>query len=299
MRLMKRYSFVCILSIGLTCYAPAKNSMPYRSLKNLPVAIPHVRYIIWDLGSTLTHISHVAIARELGTRHIISMFWHIGKPKKMRQMMFEALESYGGKQTVTHETDIFTYDESGMPLPHFMSDTWLCSRIPNHEIIMEIKKAVDQWKPDLDISKAQKELIKKTLLIALSAHILGKHTCCIPRMLDLVKLCAYKGYPQYILSNFEKDAFEKAYVNPQNREIFRYFPRENIVISGECGMIKPHRCIYTYFLEKYNLDPASCLLIDDRPENIVMARTCGMQAILIKKGKYRRFARQLEKIIGN
>lgn len=291
--MFKKYLFFIIIFNLFFSFAKLdKEARPHNNL-NLDL----IKYIIWDAGSTLTQVSHLAIANELGAKYIFSMLWHIGKPLKMRQLMFQALEQYAGKQMVSDKNDILTYDDTGMPLPHFMSDIWFCSRIPNREILAHVKKAVDQWSPKESVTKAQKNLIKRTLCIALCARILGKHTCCDPQALELVKQLAKKGYKQYILSNFEKEAFEIAYKNEKNKSLFKNFPREYIVISGDCGMIKPHRCIYEYFLQRYNLDPKECLLIDDRPENVKGAWNSGMQAIHLKNGKYKKLAHKLQKIL--
>jgi FMN phosphatase YigB (HAD superfamily) len=241
-----------------------------------------IEAIIWDAGSTLTDVSRLNIAQEMGVSTIFSMLWYMGKPYNIQKTLFEVLESYTGKQKTTAAGDLLTYDNNNLPLPQFMSDTWLCSRISNKELMMHINKAVDQWKPDRPVSAKERAVIKKVLVTALSAKILGKHTCCSPAGLELVKACHRRGYKQYILSNFEKEAFEMACKNPKNQELLQYIPRKNILISGECGMIKPYGCIYEHFLTKYNLTPEKCLLVDDRPENVAMARSKGMWAITLE-----------------
>lgn len=253
-----------------------------------------IKHIIWDAGSTLTTVSRWNIAHEMGSKTVAGMLWHIGKPYTIRKTMFKLLEDYAGKQVAPTPDDLLSYDENNVPLPHFMSDTWLCSRIPNKQLLKEIRQAVDQWKPQKPITKSQRRILKTMLLTALSADILGEHTCCAPHALTLVKQCADKGYNQYILSNFEREAFNAAYRSEVNQELFSYFTRESILISGDCGMIKPYKCIYTYFLEKYQLNPEECLLIDDRPENVKGARACGMYALRLKVGKYKQLEAKLK-----
>lgn len=254
-----------------------------------------IKNIVWDIGSTLTRVSRWNIAQEMGTKTVIAMLLHIGKPSTIQKKLFEVLESYAGKQKTPNNEDLLSCDNNNLPLPHFMSDIWLCSRISNKKLMKHINKAVDQWKPSRPTSKTERRIIKKVLYTALSAKILGKHTCCTTEALELVKECDNSGYHQYILSNFEKEAFELFSSNEKNRELFSYIPRENIVISGDCGMIKPYKCIYEYFLEKYNLNPEECLLIDDRPENIKAARLYGMYAIRLKNENYKKLTRTLKK----
>ena len=50
---------------------------------------------------------------------------------------------------------------------------------------------------------------------------------------------------------------------------------ENIIFSGKTGFMKPEPEIYNYVTDKFNLDPADCILIDDQPENIAGAQAAG------------------------
>lgn len=254
-----------------------------------------IKVIVWDAGYTLTGVNRLNIARELGIKSICEMLWYMGGPEQIQQILFEVLENYAGKQKAP-PAELLSYDNHKLPLPHLMSDTWFCSRISNKELMEHISKAVDRWNPSRPVSQKERKLLKKILRTALSAKILGKHTRCAPGALELVKKFHALGYKQYILSNFEKEAFDLAFANPENRVLFSYIPRENIVISGDCKMIKPHRCIYEYFLEKYHLKPEECLLIDDRPENVKAAREkCGIYAITLKNENYKKLNRTLKK----
>lgn len=80
------------------------------------------------------------------------------------------------------------------------------------------------------------------------------------------------GYRLFVLSN-ASDSF------------YEYFPRlkpldffDGIVVSADVHIIKPDLCIYQILLEKYELNPAECLFIDDRADNVQGARAAGMQA---------------------
>lgn len=263
--------------------------------KNTPPQKNSIKNIIWDAGSTLTLVNRWDIAKEMGARGVASMILRIGKPENIRKTIFKVLEDYAGKQKPPLPEDLLSCDDNNVPLPQLMSDTWLCSRISNEQLIEHVDTAVKAWAKKENKSKKQQAIVKKILVTALSAEILGEHTRCATEALELVKICAQKGYRQFILSNFEKEAFDIAYKNDHNQELFCYIPREHIVISGECGMIKPYKCIYTYFLERYNLDPRECLLIDDRPENIQAALACGMYGLYLKPGKYRKLRQKLEK----
>ena len=61
--------------------------------------------------------------------------------------------------------------------------------------------------------------------------------------------------------------------------VFEYYPEfslfEGAVLSFETGYIKPQPEIYHHAIEKYQLDPATTLYIDDLPENIQTGREIG------------------------
>ncbi len=52
-----------------------------------------------------------------------------------------------------------------------------------------------------------------------------------------------------------------------------------VIISGEVGYRKPNRKIYTILLDRINESPSSCLLIDDRSENLYAASQLDMKTI--------------------
>jgi len=76
------------------------------------------------------------------------------------------------------------------------------------------------------------------------------------------------------LSNMEAETF------PLRRERFafmRYF--DGCVISGLEGVAKPDPAIVKLLLTRYQLDPARTAFIDDKPDNITMAKQAGLKAI--------------------
>ena len=81
----------------------------------------------------------------------------------------------------------------------------------------------------------------------------------------------------FALTNME------AHTYPLRRERFeflRWF--EGTVVSSAEGVIKPDPRIYRVLLNRYGLDPASTLMIDDSPRNIAAARALGMPTILFR-----------------
>ena len=88
------------------------------------------------------------------------------------------------------------------------------------------------------------------------------------------------GYRIYILSNFSKKGIREG-----AKELDYMKKADGIVISYEVKMIKPDPGIYKYLLEKYEIDPAKAVFIDDNADNIEAAGKLGINTILFKGKK--------------
>lgn len=82
------------------------------------------------------------------------------------------------------------------------------------------------------------------------------------------------GYRLYVLSNMSREfiAFLRRF------PVYRLFDGE--VVSCEEGTVKPEPRIYEILLERYALDPAQTLFIDDRKANIEAAERLGIRGHL-------------------
>lgn len=55
---------------------------------------------------------------------------------------------------------------------------------------------------------------------------------------------------------------------------------EGVVVSGREGLVKPDPRIFALVAERYDLDPARTVFVDDSPANVAGAAACGFQAVL-------------------
>ncbi len=86
-----------------------------------------------------------------------------------------------------------------------------------------------------------------------------------------------RGYRVFLLSNFGKTSFEA------NRPKMDFLDAvDGGVISYEVGELKPDRAIFRALEEKYALDPAECIFLDDNADNIAAARSFGYHALLFE-----------------
>lgn len=90
----------------------------------------------------------------------------------------------------------------------------------------------------------------------------------------LLKRLKSTGIPHYVLSNWSSETF--AWVRDQF-DFLKWF--DGMVISGEEGLAKPDPAIYELLLDRFDLKPSATLFIDDKPENVDVARSLGIKAI--------------------
>jgi epoxide hydrolase-like predicted phosphatase len=79
-----------------------------------------------------------------------------------------------------------------------------------------------------------------------------------------------------ILSN---DSREMARARRRKLGLDAVFDRDTVIISAEVGLAKPDQKIFDLAVQRLGVDPARCLLVDDRQDNVQAARSCGLQAI--------------------
>ena len=78
----------------------------------------------------------------------------------------------------------------------------------------------------------------------------------------------------FALSNWSAETFPFA----QRRfEFLRWF--QGVVLSGEVRLVKPDPRIFQLLFEKYDIDPADAVYVDDHGRNVSTAQKLGMRAI--------------------
>lgn len=79
--------------------------------------------------------------------------------------------------------------------------------------------------------------------------------------------------PVYSITNFSVDKFKRA------QQRFDFLNRfDGVIVSGEERLIKPDPAIYRCLMDRYGLDAADLLFIDDNRENVEAAIGLGMAA---------------------
>jgi 2-haloacid dehalogenase len=82
------------------------------------------------------------------------------------------------------------------------------------------------------------------------------------------------GMRLYVLSNFSGDLFRAARPRFAFLEWF-----DGLLISGDEGLVKPDPDVFALLIERFGLEPASTIFIDDRHDNVAAARAAGLLGI--------------------
>lgn len=99
------------------------------------------------------------------------------------------------------------------------------------------------------------------------------------------------GYRLYVLSNMSREFIDFL----RQQEVYANFDGE--VISCEEGVAKPMPEIYDLLLNRFSLDAADTLFIDDRKENVEAAARKGIQTFHFDRNDYEGSCIRLREIL--
>ncbi|EPJ49252.1 MAG: hypothetical protein OFPI_25570 [Osedax symbiont Rs2] len=95
--------------------------------------------------------------------------------------------------------------------------------------------------------------------------------------IELMQQIADQQIQMYCLSNMSRETY--AFI--KDRPLFNFF--EDLVISGEVKLIKPDPDIFNYALDKFSIQAADTLFIDDSQANIDSAAQLGFCTVLFDR----------------
>jgi len=98
----------------------------------------------------------------------------------------------------------------------------------------------------------------------------------IPGTRAIAERISASGMPLYALTNWSAETWPLGLAEfPFLGELF-----DGIVVSGDEGVAKPDPRLFAILNNRYGLDPATTVFIDDSPTNVAAATTLGYQAHL-------------------
>ena len=166
--------------------------------------------------------------------------------------------------------------------PHYLFDPYFGSRekadwFLKNICTMEWNSEVDAGKP---IAQGVAELSAKHPEWAPEIHLyfdrwidmMGDE---IPGMQQLMLDLKAKGLRLLGLTNWSSETF------CQVRHRYAVFDiLEGMLVSGEEHLLKPSAAIFRRMIDKFSLNPAECIFIDDNPANVAGSNAAGLPAIL-------------------
>lgn len=93
----------------------------------------------------------------------------------------------------------------------------------------------------------------------------------MPGSLELVERLDAAGVPLFAITNFGHEFWEGFRPTQPVFDRFR-----DIIVSGTEKLMKPHPAIYALAIERFGIDPAGALFIDDVAANIAGAESVGI-----------------------
>jgi HAD superfamily hydrolase (TIGR01509 family) len=246
----------------------------------------HQYHIFFDVGQVLLDNSSTGAAKAVG---VSNMFWYTVKHKKTP-------ESFEIQSRLFDFIDYCTQEPRGHALfnnqkmPHLICE-WAKGKINTSEVLKIVThyqaKAQEFFKSD-----EEKNLVFGALNL-FKPDVICNIQKPINKMVDLFdKYCENFPNQVYILSNWDRES--AALIRKKFPQIFGKIPSKNIFFSGDIGELKPELNAFIYVTTKLNLDPRSCILIDDNAENIKAAKSLGWKTILHKNPE--RTAHKLHRI---
>ncbi len=97
----------------------------------------------------------------------------------------------------------------------------------------------------------------------------------IPQTVQVIETLAARGVPRYALTNFGAETFALTEARYPFAEWF-----DGMVVSGRERLAKPDPAIFELLLDRYPLNPAQTVFVDDSPANVQAATALGFDAIL-------------------
>ncbi len=223
--------------------------------------------IVFDLGGVLFHTKKFNFFfSQLGFRAL-------AYASNLKKRWFNLLEKIAKENNHQYSLSVEIKDDAGDVLPSYMLE-WLTGYRSNQEICDEvcacIKKNPDWFGP------GEKQLMLNMAHGIFIADQFLSTQYVIDDTVKLIKKLKKNGYPLYILSNWDKETFDR--MTKKYPALFALF--DGFVVSGYQHKAKPDLEMYK---ELESLYPHSnYVLIDNQKDNISAAKECGWFGIETK-----------------
>jgi len=248
--------------------------------------------IVWDLGGVLLKENIFKILLNINIVNVIIYtilsLIAFKNPFKLKQKLFYILSKYK-----IDKKKLIECRSSSFPPIIIL---WLKGEIKNNIIIHNLNELVNNYYNNKRKSirlKIEKNLILKLIKTVFSPKILSYCIDPIEKSISILEECYNNGNNMYILSNWDSKTFELIYHMDKNKNIFKYFDYNNIIISANVKKVKPCKNLYTYFINKFNLEKDNTIFIDNDLQNIETIKQLGFKYIYLQKENFKQLKEDL------
>jgi len=257
----------------------------------LALSCAQANVILWDLGETLITTNTLSIAYEIGIKDFIGyMLVDLQNPFVIEEKVFCVLHAIPALYNVPYTAHART--NKGRIIPPIMR-AWFAGYVTAEEIYALAVPMCETLPASYFTCEREKRLVLNTIKTMFNPHVLAASNKPITEAVELLKECAAQGHTLMIVSNLDPETYKALRALPEMQKMFSYFKPENIIISGDYHNVKPEKSFFEAIIKKHKLDPSTCILIDDRQENIQTARECSMKAFQLTNKNYKALRRRL------
>ncbi len=241
----------------------------------------YAKVIIWDLGDTLLKADHLALAGQIGIGNLLMQTLVDWKnPMQIGDQIFDILNII--EQNNTRQ---FVPKYKDKQLPESICK-WLEGRKSGVQIYKDIKNFIAKNPDDKIFSSSRnKKVVKNSAKAIFTPRKLAKNMKPIKSAVRLLEKCVKNNHKIILFSNFDTHTFSHIKKLKRNRRIFKNIRPENIMISGNTGLLKPDPKAFQLLIDKYKLDPKECYFVDDQINNVETARKLGMNGIVFESSR--------------
>jgi HAD superfamily hydrolase (TIGR01549 family) len=261
------YTLITNVITGILLLSTSSFYQPSQAVGHIDDQTAPVLNIIFDLGGVLIDTDNTRAFWELGPINLLRYWKQNHSNNHLVTIFYKTLNAI--TQTENNPDNICDHQARSLPL---LMCEWLKSTKSCQEIRAIVYQAIDQHPEWFNSSQEQRMMAYMTRMI-FTPDLFCRTRTLIPEGVEFVKECKRMGHRVYILSNWDNESFR--IVRSQYSDFFSLF--DGIIISGDIGAAKPQPLMYDQFTKQF--DPATCIFIDDQPENIAAAQIKGIYGI--------------------
>lgn len=253
------------------------------------------KIIMWDLGNVLFGFSKMRMVFHLG------VFRCLGHSSaEMRTIISDVLN----KARENEPRNCTVPDDKGSHLSNILCD-YQAGIHPSSKLLQEALDAINLLDSQgYFVSNRQKRFTEKVIRSLFDVQLTARFMRPIKQGVKLLKECSEKVDAQgnkchemVILSNWDAESFPP--FKEKNHKVFHYIKPENVIISASFGHLdglKPSPWLFNHMVDLKQVPASEFIFIDDQPCNIAAARACGMNAILVEDGNYKKVRAELQRL---